>query len=101
MVGNLMDNAGKWAESRVLVTARQGGERGLELLIEDDGPGLDAAGCESALQRGVRLDEKAPGSGLGLAIVSDLAKAYDGEVILSRSSLGGLCVRLTLPATAR
>ncbi|WP_417496199.1 sensor histidine kinase [Maricaulis sp.] len=101
MVGNLMDNAGKWAESRVLVTARQGDERTLELLIEDDGPGLDAAGCESALQRGVRLDEKAPGSGLGLAIVSDLAKAYDGEVILSRSSLGGLCVRLVLPATAR
>ncbi|WP_417478564.1 sensor histidine kinase [Maricaulis sp.] len=101
MVGNLMDNAGKWAESRVLVTARQGDERTLELLIEDDGPGLDAAGCESALQRGVRLDEKAPGSGLGLAIVSDLAKAYDGEVILSRSSLCGLCVRLVLPATAR
>lgn len=101
MVGNLMDNACKWASSRVLATARQGAERGFELLIEDDGPGLDEAGCETALQRGVRLDEQAPGSGLGLAIVSDLAKAYDGEVILSRSSLGGLCVRLSLPATAR
>lgn len=101
MVGNLLDNACKWAKSRVRVTARPGLDRSLELLIEDDGPGLDEAGCEAALQRGVRLDEKAPGSGLGLAIVSDLAKAYEGEVILSRSTLGGLCVRLTLPASAR
>ncbi|WP_417498052.1 sensor histidine kinase [Maricaulis sp.] len=101
MVGNLMDNACKWASSRVMVSARQGDERNLELLIEDDGPGLDEAGCEAALQRGVRLDEQAPGSGLGLAIVADLAKAYDGGVVLSRSTLDGLCVRLTLPTTAR
>ena len=101
MVGNLMDNACKWAASRVMVSAQQGAERNLELLIEDDGPGLDEAGCEAALQRGVRLDEQAPGSGLGLAIVSDLAKTYGGGVVLSRSTLGGLCVRLTLPTTAR
>lgn len=101
MVGNLMDNACKWAVSQVKVSMRPLEGRLLELSIEDDGPGLDPAGCESALQRGVRLDEQAPGSGLGLAIVSDLAKAYEGEVVLSRSSLGGLCVRLTLPASAR
>tara|TARA_R110000868_G_scaffold322583_3_gene583541 strand:+ start:3007 stop:4386 length:1380 start_codon:yes stop_codon:yes gene_type:complete len=101
MAGNLMDNACKWANGRVRVSGRALAERSLEILIEDDGPGLDEAGCEAALQRGVRLDEQAPGSGLGLAIVSDLARAYDGEVHLSRSSLGGLSVRLVLPASAR
>jgi signal transduction histidine kinase len=101
MVGNLMDNACKWAVSRITVTAAQDKGADLEILIEDDGPGLDEAGCEAALQRGVRLDERAPGTGLGLAIVADLAKAYDGQVDLSRSQLGGLQVRLTLPAVRR
>jgi signal transduction histidine kinase len=71
------------------------------VIIEDDGPGLDPQQCEAALQRGVRLDEQAPGSGLGLAIVSDLAKAYGGELSLSRSELGGLAARIGLPATGR
>lgn len=101
MVGNLMDNACKWAESRLRVSAAPSASNLLEILIEDDGPGLDEEGCATALQRGVRLDEQAPGTGLGLAIVADLAKAYEGEVDLSRSSLGGLRVRIRLPLSPR
>jgi signal transduction histidine kinase len=101
MVGNLMDNACKWARGTVRVSARPTGERTLAIVIEDDGPGLDEAQSQAALQRGVRLDEQAPGSGLGLAIVADLAHAYDGELILSRSELGGLSARIDLPATSR
>src|SRR5690606_16012522 len=78
MIGNLLDNAAKWAKSavRARVTALPGTE--LEIRIEDDGPGLPAARRAEALQRGARLDETAPGTGLGLAIVSDLAEAYGG-----------------------
>ena len=101
MIGNLLDNACKWAGAEVRITARRLAERVLEIRIEDDGPGLTDEEGASALQRGVRLDEQAPGSGLGLSIVTDLAKAYDGHVELSRSELGGLCARLILPATAR
>ena len=101
MIGNLMDNACKWSGGEVHVSARRTGPRELVVMIEDDGPGLDPEECEAALQRGVRLDEQAPGSGLGLAIVSDLAKAYGGELSLSRSKLGGLAAMLGLPATGR
>ncbi|WP_304072904.1 sensor histidine kinase [Maricaulis maris] len=101
MIGNLMDNACKWSGDEVHVVARRTAARELAVIIEDDGPGLDPQQCEAALQRGVRLDEQAPGSGLGLAIVSDLAKAYGGELSLSRSELGGLAARIGLPATGR
>ena len=101
MVGNLMDNACKWSGGLVHVHAERAAPRELAVIIEDDGPGLSPDECEAALQRGVRLDEQAPGSGLGLAIVSDLAKAYGGELSLSRSELGGLAARLGLPATGR
>ncbi|OLF72271.1 histidine kinase [Maricaulis sp. W15] len=101
MIGNLMDNACKWSGGEVRVSACRTAPRELAVTIEDDGPGLDPDECEAALQRGVRLDEQAPGSGLGLAIVSDLAKAYDGELSLSRSELGGLAARIGLPATGR
>ena len=101
MVGNLLDNACKWARSQVRVTARRTAERALEIVIEDDGPGLDDQECAAALQRGVRLAEQAPGSGLGRAIVGDLARADEGELTLSRSELGGLCARIGLPATVR
>lgn len=101
MVGNLMDNACKWAQRTVRVSAARTGERNLAIVIEDDGPGLDETESQAALQRGVRLDEQAPGSGLGLAIVSDLAHAYGGELTLSRSDLGGLSACIDLPATSR
>ena len=101
MIGNLMDNACKWSGGLVHVHAVRTEPRELAVIIEDDGPGLDPDECEAALQRGVRLDEQAPGSGLGLAIVSDLAKAYGGDLSLSRSELGGLAARIGLPATGR
>ena len=93
MLGNLMDNACKWARGRVVV--RTQGE--LAITVEDDGPGLSEAECAEATRRGARLDESAPGHGLGLAIVRDLAALYGGRLVLERSSLGGLAARLEFP----
>lgn len=102
MAGNLIDNACKWAASRVQVTARAAEDSGrLEIRVEDDGPGMDEAAITMALKRGVRLDENAPGTGLGLSIVDDLARAYGGELHLGRSEAGGLAATLLLPAASR
>ena len=68
------------------------------ILVDDDGPGVEASKREQVLQRGVRADETAPGSGLGLAIVRDLAEAYGGVVTLEISPDAGVRARLTLPA---
>lgn len=95
MLGNLLDNAGKYARTSVHVTAVRSGRR-VRVAIEDDGPGL--ADPESALGRGVRLDETGDGSGLGLAIARDLAALYDAELSLGRASSGGLAVVMTLPS---
>lgn len=93
MLGNLIDNACKWARSRVIITARPAGSMAV-ITIDDDGPGLDPAMRDAVLQRGIRADEALPGSGLGLAIVRDLAQLYGGAVSLSTSPMGG--VRATL-----
>ena len=99
MLGNLLDNACLWARSRVQVSAsRSGGQ--LVITLEDDGPGIASEQRNAVLARGVRLDESTPGSGLGLAIVADLAELYGGTIALDASPLGGLLVRLSLPATA-
>ena len=97
MLGNLLDNACKWTRSRVVVASAASGAR-VDILVDDDGPGLAAAMHEAVLQRGVRADEAAPGSGLGLAIVRDLAEVYGGSIALETSPLGGLRARLRLPA---
>ncbi len=97
MAGNLMDNACKWAGTRVLVTARSNGGR-LALVVEDDGPGMAEAFHGEAFERGRRLDESVPGSGHGLAIVRDLTLLYGGQVTLGRSRFGGLAATLDLPA---
>ena len=101
MAGNLMENACKWTKTIVRVEAVASAEDAANFVItvEDDGPGLAEADYATALKRGERLDEATPGTGFGLAIVDDLARAYKGSVVLSRSDLGGLCVRLTLPKT--
>jgi signal transduction histidine kinase len=96
MLGNLLDNACKWAKSRVAVAAERI-PAGVEILVDDDGPGLAPAMRDVVLQRGVRADEAAPGSGLGLAIVRDLAELYSGAIALEGSPLGGLRARLRLP----
>jgi signal transduction histidine kinase len=108
MLGNLLDNACKWARSSVLVevsavsavSAEKGGPRPcLQITVEDDGPGIAEALREKVLVRGARVDEQMPGSGLGLAIVLDLAQLHGGTLRLERSeALGGLRVRLVLPA---
>ena len=97
MLGNLLDNACKWASTRVALESVRRSDR-IVITIDDDGPGIAAAMREKVLQRGVRADEAAPGSGLGLAIVRDLAELYGGSIALDASPLGGLRARLTLPA---
>ena len=99
MAGNLIDNACKWSAARVRVTATPAGAT-FELAVEDDGPGLPPQEREQVGERGERLDESVPGTGLGLAIVRDIAKLYGGSMELGPSDLGGLGVRLTLPAIA-
>jgi signal transduction histidine kinase len=102
MIGNLVDNACKWAAGRVAISgevARDGERARLVLTVEDDGPGLPEE-ARGTLKRGRRLDESKPGSGLGLSIVSDLAALYRGSLDLSRSPLGGLAAVLDLPGDA-
>jgi len=100
MLGNLLDNACKWARSSVRVQAFADGGQPLQIVVsvEDDGPGIGATQRALALERGVRLDETVPGTGLGLAIAQDLAALYAGRLDLQSSELGGLRAALTLPA---
>jgi signal transduction histidine kinase len=102
MVGNLLDNACKWARSRVALSAeRNGSGPNFTVLVDDDGPGLTEEERIRAVKRGQRLDETKPGSGLGLSIVADLAHLYKGRFELEPSPEGGLRARLELPATSR
>ena len=97
MLGNLLENACKWARSRVVIRGERT-DAGVEITVDDDGPGLPADMRETVLMRGVRADETEVGSGLGLAIVRDLADLYGGSISLEASPLGGLRARLRLPA---
>ncbi len=105
LVGNLIDNAGKWAATTVRVQAElaEAGGGGTAsdicLTVDDDGPGLPADARDFATRRGRRLDESKPGSGLGLSIVTDLAGAYGGLFTLHDSPLGGLRAVLRLPGS--
>jgi signal transduction histidine kinase len=96
MLGNLLDNACKWAQSRIEV-ASSATDTAIVITVDDDGPGLDASMRDVVLQRGVRADQAAPGSGLGLAIVADLAELYGGSISLDSAPAGGLRARLQLP----
>jgi signal transduction histidine kinase len=97
MLGNLLDNACKWARSRITVGSMVSAGRVI-IVVDDDGPGVDASLREAVLQRGVRADEAAHGSGLGLGIVRDLAELYGGAITLDASPAGGLSARLELPS---
>ena len=104
MLGNLVDNACKWAQARVCVEVVP--ERGdgtpakpvIRIAVDDDGPGLSPAEREQVARRGQRLDESKPGSGLGLSIVLELAALYGGGLTLSNAPIGGLRAELVLPA---
>lgn len=102
MIGNLVDNAGKWAGTQVLITVQRDEPRAampmVSITVDDDGPGLPEEARKEATKRGRRLDETKPGSGLGLSIVVDLAVLYGGTFTLEDSPLGGLRARLVLPA---
>jgi signal transduction histidine kinase len=97
MLGNLMDNACKWANNQVIVQGDKKGNR-IYIRIQDDGPGIPGDKMHSVLKRGQRLDETVPGSGLGLGIVLDLSKLYNGDLKLDNCEEGGLCAELELPA---
>ena len=102
LLGNLLDNAFKWASHRVLLGVKeqpQAGRKrpGLYISVEDDGPGIVEDKIEKVLQRGVRGDERVQGHGIGLSIVQDIVHAYRGELQVDRSpELGGarFCVRI-------
>ena len=97
LLGNTLDNAAKWARSRVLLRADRMSST-LEFAVEDDGPGFPSE-PERMLERGVRADSRVAGQGLGLASVAEIMKAYEGKVALERStSLGGARVVLRIPA---
>ncbi|MGE5094670.1 MAG: ATP-binding protein [Betaproteobacteria bacterium] len=97
LCGNLLDNACKWARSRVTMSVRDGG--GLALAVEDDGPGCADEDLERLARRGVRLDEETAGHGLGLSIAREIAASYGGELRLGRSqALGGFRATVTFPA---
>jgi two-component system sensor histidine kinase PhoQ len=95
LLGNLLENAFKWARRSVLLSAHAlpaalGRRTGMELVVEDDGPGIPEMDVEHLLQRGVRGDERVQGHGIGLAIVQDILRAYKGELSVTRSeALGG------------
>lgn len=95
LIGNLMDNAAKWARHRVAVRIWQQG-KALAIRVEDDGPGF--SDTQSVLQLHVRGDEQVPGHGVGLAVVNDLVASYQGELVLSRSDLGGARIDIFLQA---
>ncbi len=96
MLGNVLDNAAKWA--RRTVTARLWLEAGcLHIRVVDDGPGFGDP--QAVLERRVRLDEQVPGHGIGLAVVSDLVASHQGELTLSRAPDGGARLDIVLPAT--
>ena len=96
LLGNLLDNACKWADSQVKLQISKVTE-GYQLTIDDDGPGIDAAQRDDVLSRGSRLDEQVAGHGLGLGIVRDIVDAWAGSLQLADSPLGGLRVTVSLP----
>jgi signal transduction histidine kinase len=102
MVGNLIDNACKWAGSRVVIEVLseqpEPGRQVVRIVVDDDGPGLTPTQREQVSRRGQRLDETKPGSGLGLSIVVELAGLYGGALNLGTAPIGGLRAELVLPA---
>lgn len=108
LLGNLLDNAHKWCRSRVAISGRPlTGQRkasrdshgGVEMRIEDDGPGIAPERRREVLRRGVRADARTAGQGIGLAVVRDIVEAYRGELDMGESPMGGACVRVRLPGS--
>jgi signal transduction histidine kinase len=97
LLGVLLENAAKWAKSKVRVDAKSHGSA-VDITIADDGPGLSSDEISRLGKRGQRLDESAPGTGLGLAIAAEIVSLNGGTMTFGRSAAGGLEVRLRLPS---
>jgi len=98
LLGNLLDNACKWAAGRVRLQCQRGAE--FRCVVEDDGPGVPDEEREQLIHRGTRLDESTGGHGLGLAIAADIVEMYQGGLQLRRSTgLGGLAAEISIPAS--
>ncbi len=97
LLGNLLDNACKWADSQVELNIRQTAG-GYEIEVQDDGPGIPETERDQVISRGTRLDEQTSGHGLGLGIVRDIVDVWGGEMQLVTGALGGLSVMIRLPA---
>jgi signal transduction histidine kinase len=97
ILGNLLDNARKWARSRVRIDVRKNDDA-MEMMVEDDGPGIPQDRGEEVMAHGTRLDRTVPGTGIGLAVVQDLAALHGGSVALSQSPLGGVRIAVRLPS---
>ena len=100
LLGNLLDNACKWADAEVRLSVSET-PQGYRLAVEDDGPGIPEAQRDQVFSRGARLDEQRVGHGLGLGIVRDIVDAWGGSLALLESPLGGLRVSIELPRKAR
>ncbi|KAA0971058.1 histidine kinase [Aureimonas fodinaquatilis] len=100
VLGNLLENAAKWAHSHINITIAELGDDAFQVLIDDDGPGLGEDEIAQATKRGRRLDEAKPGSGLGLSIVADTITQYRGQFNLSRAPIGGLRAEVLLPTAS-
>ena len=96
VLGNLMDNACKWAKNEVLLTVLTEAEK-IIILVTDDGVGIPQSRWDHVLKRGVRLDEAASGDGLGLGIAEEIITLYGGTLSLGEAAIGGLQVTIKLP----
>jgi two-component system sensor histidine kinase PhoQ len=100
LAGNLLDNAFKYGGGQVQVSAQTIDSAdprvGINLQVEDNGPGIAEEKCAQLLKRGVRGDERVEGHGLGLAIVLEIVSAYNGDISIQHSDLGGACVCVSL-----
>jgi signal transduction histidine kinase len=95
-MGNLIDNACKFARSEISVDIKADVDN-LYLKIEDDGPGVKAEQLQAITVKGTRLDENVQGHGLGLSICSDIVRSYHGSLLFNASDLGGLKVEVVIP----
>ena len=96
VMGNLLDNAGKWCRHQVRISTEVNTSH-IKISIEDDGPGIPTEVRQAILQRGQRADSKIPGQGIGLAVVVDIVSAYKGNLSVGESSLGGACFTIEFP----
>ena len=97
VLGNLIENACKWCQQQIIISAKQREAGGVEICIEDDGPGIPAAVREQVLQRGQRADPTTAGHGIGLAMVQEIVLLYGGNLKIETGTLGGTAITIQLP----